>query len=488
MQRYAFMAAALVVGFPARSDVLTYHHGPERHGLYVEPALDARAAARLHLDPAFKAQFAGAVYAQPLYWQAGHLLIVATETNHVYALHADSGAIAWQASLPPAAPLADSACGNIDPEGITGTPVIDPATATLYLDAQVLRAGKPHHEIYGLSLRDGRARAGWPIDVDTELAQRGAEFSAMTQGERGALTFWRGHLYVPFGGKYGDCRPYRGTVVEIDPASPPRLAATWRTRASGGGIWAVGGLTATGSALYATTGNTFGAASWFHGDHWGDGDSVIRLTPGLADTDDPKNFFAPADWPKLDRRDLDLGGTAAIPLDVPAPGGPAHRVLALGKDGKAYLLDGDHLGGIGGQLAAVSLSNGEIKTAPAVLPESNRTLVAFANEDDPECGGEALTMIAIRSGTSPAIAPLWCVALHGRGAPIITVGEDHRDPIVWVVGAEGDNRLHGFLADTGKPVFEGTVAMQGLHHFQTLIAANGRLYVAADGTVYAWSD
>ena len=30
-------------------------------------------------------------------------------------------------------------------------------------------------------------------------------------------------------------------------------------------------------------------------------------------------------------------------------------------------------------------------------------------------------------------------------------------------------------------------AMRGLHHFQTLIAAEDRLYVAADGAIYAFA-
>ena len=63
------------------------------------------------------------------------------------------------------------------------------------------------------------------------------------------------------------------------------------------------------------------------------------------------------------------------------------------------------------------------------------------------------------------------------------------DSIVWIVGAEGDNRLHGYRGDTGEPIFTGggrDEAMRGLHHFQTLIVARDRLYVAGDGRVYAF--
>ena len=38
-------------------------------------------------------------------------------------------------------------------------------------------------------------------------------------------------------------------------------------------------------------------------------------------------------------------------------------------------------------------------------------------------------------------------------SPIITTTDGKSDPIVWAVGAEGDNRLHGFRGDTGAIVF-----------------------------------
>ena len=62
---------------------------------------------------------------------------------------------------------------------------------------------------------------------------------------------------------------------------------------------------------------------------------------------------------------------------------------------------------------------------------------------------------------------------------------DGSNPIVWITGAEGDNVLHGFRGDDGEPLFN-SAAMTGLRHFGTILAANGRLYVAADGRIYAF--
>jgi hypothetical protein len=95
----------------------------------------------------------------------------------------------------------------------------------------------------------------------------------------------------------------------------------------------------------------------------------------------------------------------------------------------------------------------------------------------------------LRVATAPApIHIAWCAPFRGRGAPIVTTTDGSSNAIVWVPGAEGDNLLHGFNVANGEVVFGGgTAAMTGLHHFQTLIAAEGRLYVAADGRVYAFA-
>jgi Ca2+-binding RTX toxin-like protein len=84
----------------------------------------------------------------------------------------------------------------------------------------------------------------------------------------------------------------------------------------------------------------------------------------------------------------------------------------------------------------------------------------------------------------------WCAAENGRGSPIVTTTDGKANAIVWAVGGEGDNRLHGFRGDTGAVVFSGGGpgdAMGEVRRFQTLIAAGGRLYVAGDQHVYAFA-
>jgi len=471
----------------AAESVVTYHNSIQRHGAYKVPGLTLAAAANMTLDSGFNATVQGHVYAQPLYWNpkggGKALVIVVTESNVVAALDAKTGKTVWQTQLAASVPLSKLPCGNIDPEGIDGTPVIDPVAGVVYLDALTITNNNVRQLLYAISLADGTILSGWPFDVQAALANIGVTFSSPNQGERSALQYFEGNLYVNYGGKYGDCLPYNGTVIQVLTSTPPALTASWSTRASGGGIWAQGGVAGDGKALYATTGNTFGANTW------GDGEAIIKLYPGLAHSTKKKDYFAPSNWQALDNEDADLGGTEALPLNIAVPGSPpARRVIAFGKDGNAYLADRANLGGIGGQLAIAQVSNSQIITAPAVYETDTATMVAFTNSSSSNCSGNSMTMLNVAaSGTSP-VTFAWCTSLNGRGAPIVTTTDGASNAIVWAVGAEGDNLLHGFNALTGKAVFTGGgYTMAGLHHFQTILVGGGRFYVAADGKVYAFT-
>jgi outer membrane protein assembly factor BamB len=146
------------------------------------------------------------------------MLLVATEDNIVHALDARTGKKIWSRSLGKSVPLSLLHCGNIDPIGITGTPVIDESTASIFLDAMVDGSSGPRHLVFGISLRDGSFLPGWPVDVATALAANGQTFNPVDQGQRGALAIVGGVLFVPFGGHFGDCGDYHGWIIGIFPA------------------------------------------------------------------------------------------------------------------------------------------------------------------------------------------------------------------------------------------------------------------------------
>ena len=470
--------------------VLTYHGSADRSGNFIVPTLTWERARNTHLEQSFHPTISGHLYAQPLYWRgprpAAGQLVVATEDDNVYAIDAGSGDEIWVRSLGRPAPLSTLPCGNIDPLGITGTPVIDEATEAIYVDAMVADAAGPHHRVFALSLKDGSPLPGWPVDVAETLAAHGQRFEPRYQNQRGALSILAGRVYVPYGGHYGDCGDFRGWVVGIG-LRDPRDIVSWSTRGQGGGIWAPGGIASDGGSLFVATGNTIDVSTW------SDGEAVFRLASDLRRRDRPEDFFAPADWHALDTRDADLGGTNPLPLDVPSAGGRRAFVLALGKDARAYLLDRNRLGGMGGSLASEVVATRPIRTAPATYPAGEGVYVAFQGPGA-RCPGSrrpgALTVLKIRAGSPPTLVTGWCGALRGEGSPIITTTDGRENPIVWILGAEGDDRLHGYRGDTGEPLFDGggpEDAMTGLRHFQDLLATGDRLYVGADGRLYAFA-
>jgi hypothetical protein len=132
-----------------------------------------------------------------------------------------------------------------------------------------------------------------------------------------------------------------------------------------------------------------------------------------------------------------------------------------------------------------------IRTAPAYFSSTTEVFVAFQGRgiDCPAGIQGDLTALRIAAGSPPTLSVAWCAEEKGRGSPIVTTTDGKANPIVWAIGAEGDNRLHGCRGDTGAVIFSGggpAEAMTQVRRFQTLIAAGGRLYVAADEHIYAF--
>jgi outer membrane protein assembly factor BamB len=489
--RIALLAGALAVTLAglgaahAESSILTYRGSLDRAGRYVMPGLTYERVRGLRLDPSFNAAFPGQVYAQPLLWRepktGAGVLIVATEEDEVYALDEKTGAQKWMQKLGEPVPQAGLRCGNIWPRGVTGTPVIDPARGILYLDAAVMRDGAPRHEIYAISLADGAVEPGWPVDAATAF---GGRFDPKVENQRGALALFAGRVFVPFGGLAGDCGEYHGMIVGVS-TTDPRKVAGFSTRGRSGGIWAPGGVTGDGTSLFAATGNTFFVKEW------SDGEAVLRFAPDLARPFRTRDTFAPSNWKDLDSQDLDLGGTAPLPLDVPSAKGVRKLILALGKDGDAYLMDRDNLGGIGGELAKSHVMALKTTSAPAVWSEDDAVSVAIETDGancPPDKPGRGLVVLKIRADPVPAIDTAWCgnvASVHG--SPIVTTTDGRSNPIVFALGAQGDSRLYAFRGDTGELLVSPRDRVLGTKDFGTLIAADGRLYITGGGKVYAFT-
>src|SRR3989441_8358815 len=171
----------------AQVNVTQEHNNPSRDGLYIDAAFTPSAAAGLTRDLNFDGTISGNVYAQPLYIEGGPngpMIIAVTESNNVYALSATTGTVIWQRNLGTPAPSGTPCPGNIIPVGITGTPVVDLGSRSLFFDAMI--SGNPNkHFIYSLNVDTGATNSGWPVDVNATAQYQGMTFSSEVQEERG---------------------------------------------------------------------------------------------------------------------------------------------------------------------------------------------------------------------------------------------------------------------------------------------------------------
>ena len=468
--------------------MLQYHKNASRDGVYVDSAFTRAASAGL--KKAWSASISGPTYAQPLFVEGGSggkdIVITATEQNEVTAVNAADGMMVWRKTLGTPATSTGCSFSNINPLGITGTPVVDAASKKLFLNA-VVNDGGMKHKIFALSLEDGSTVSGWPVDVGTVKAGS-LSFEAPIQNQRGALIILDGKVYVPYGGHFGDCGNYHGWVVGVPIADPTKPIA-WATRARAGGIWAPGGIASDGTSLFVATGNTMseGATPPLGFDAplmYGDGESIIRLSSSLAAPTMDADFAAAMDWSSLDSTDGDIGGSGPVLFTV-AGATPDKLVLGLGKDSKAYLANATNLGGMGKWVATKQVSSQQIIQAAVAYNTPTGTFFAFKGMGSgcPSGSGQ-ITAVKVSAASPPAMSVSWCAGPGGDGSPIVTTTDGTAESVVWYVA--GDAKLHGFNGETGAVVFDGGSDSVTINKFQTPIAAKGMIIVAAGNQLVAF--
>jgi outer membrane protein assembly factor BamB len=308
-------------GQVAETDWTTYHDNNARSG-FVPKMPDPTALANLWKQP-----LDGAVYAEPLV--VGGQLIVVTENDSMYSLNPQTGQVVRHTNVGTPVPLSDLPCGNIDHLGITGTPVYDPQTGLIFAVAEIQG---PAHIHVGIDAKTGQIKVRRVIDpsgIDPRAYQ-----------QRAALALYGGRIYIAFGGLYGDCGNYQGMVVASRTDGTGSLLTYQVPTTRLGGIWEPAGPTVDAQGnLYVSVGN--GAAT---GGSWDHTDSVLKLSPSLQLVD----AFAPQSWPQDNANDLDLSSLGSVFL-------PNGYIFIQGKSNQGYLLQANHLGGIGGQIKTISV-------------------------------------------------------------------------------------------------------------------------------------
>ena len=376
----------------------------------------------------------GQVYAEPLV--CGDAVFVATENDSVYAINATTGGVLWRTHLGTPVPGDDLPCGDIDPSGITGTPVIDTTNGVLYVVAYLVPA---HHVLFGLSVASGAVLSQVPVDPDPP--------NTTAEQERGALALANGIVYVPFGGLYGDCASYHGWVVGVRTDGTGGLLTYMVPTHREGGIWSPAGISvAANGSLYVATGNGDSTTTFDFGD------SVIELSPSLTSVD----YFAPTNWAQLNGNDNDLGTVAPAVL-------PTGNVFQVGKAGVGYLLAGSHLGHIGGQLGLGPVCGG----AYGGTAQANGSVLV-------PCVDGIFDVVPSASNFSVG----WQTTSFDAGSPVVTGN------VVWSVDITTATLL-GFNLTNGRSLF--SFPLSAADHFISPAAAPGSLYVGAGTDLYGFT-
>ena len=386
------------------------------------------------------------VYGEPLVYNGQ--VFVATENDTVYALSATSGAQAWSDHLASPVPAGMLPCGDITPTvGITSTMVIDPVSGTLFASAEVLSGSSIEHLVYAIDIATHQVR--WSRDVDQPGWTAGAQL------QRIGLALSDGHVIVGFGGNFGDCGTYHGWVVGVPESGTGALLTYEVPTAREGAIWAPAGVTVTiAGYILDVTGNGSAEA----GQPFDHGDAVIELSPAFAEL----AYFAPSNWAQDNADDGDLGSTAVMILDV-------SRLFIVGKEQTGYLLDFNHLGGIGGQLSSIELCNsrgGNAYLAPELYVVC------------PSAG--TIEQVRIGSGTTMTRGWTWTSPTGQAGSPTIAGG------VLWTVDI-GASVLYGVDLSTGVTLYTVPLTTGTPPHFAAPSAAGGMLFVAGASHVEAFN-
>ena len=394
----------------------------------------------------------GAIYAEPLV--AGNLVIVATENNSLYAFNAVTGSPQWGPIRLGTPRTSSFPCGDINPLGITGTPVIDGGFLYAVAEVQTSPTAFEFHlaKVNATTGAVSYNRNITPAGMDTNVEQ-----------ERSALAVSTGNVVVVWGGLDGDCGMYHGyieTVAESSGLEKQQWNDTAGVGGREGGMWAPSGPAVDPAGnIYVSTGN--GSSTTITSYDYGD--SVLKFSPMLGMQ---PSFFAPTDWASLNASDTDLGSMGPSLL-------PNGLLFAIGKGGRGYLLNQSALPGSsnpgGGENFSAAVCHASSSAAFGGLAVSGN--IVFVPCVD------GIAAVSIDSPSS--FHTLW-YSSGGGSAPIVAGG------LVWTLTMFGGTNLYGLQPRTGHvtAVLRLPAVTQ---HFATPAAGDGMLLVGAGNRLAAFA-
>lgn len=440
----------------------------------------------------------GSIFAQPLYIAAvriagsglHNIVLVATEHDSVYAFDADdtqgkNGGPLWHVSyLNPAqgvttVPWQDVNCPVIYPEiGISGTPVVDPASYTAYLVAftKETTGNSPAryvHRLHAVDIRSGQEKPGSPVEIQASVPGTGdggteVTFVPQSYKQRSALLLANGVVYTAWSSEC-DLGLYHGWILGYQ-ADTLRQVAVFNDTPNGAGasFWGAG----AGPAGDAH-GNLFiSSANGVFAERAGNpdlGDSIIRLSPALAVTD----YFTPFNQQYLSDNDLDLGSSGVLLLP-PETGSPAHPNLLVtaGKEARIYLVDRDSMG-----RSQAGADQQAVQTLPGVVQQVFGPPAYFNGKIYFSAAADKLKAFGIANASITA-EPVSTTSMSfvSPGTSPIVSANGTANGIVWSFElGGGKGMLHAFeAADLSKELFHDEPG--SYVQFGVPMEADGKVY------------
>jgi hypothetical protein len=378
---YVFLAAS--ASAQTFSGVLTQHNDVSRTGENLaETTLTPSNVNSKSFGKVFSYAVDGQIYAQPLYvpnltikGTTHNVVFVATEYDSLYAFDADykQSTPLWHRSFINVAQgivpvpcgtdgsTTDISCNVFPYYGITGTPVIDATSNTLYLIVRTSETTSGtttyYQRLHAINILTGSDKSGSPVVVQGQVAGSGAgssggfvAYDPLADIQRAGLLLLNGTVYVGWAGAA------HGWIMGFN-AKTLAQTVIFNTAPNAvlGGVWQSGnGLVADSAGnLYVPVGDALFDANTAGVDY---GDTLLKLTPepGSPGTFNVADYFTPMDQTCRQPNDLDLG--SAGPILLPTQGGAVpDELLVIGKSGTGisgatcdtsdlYLLNAENLG------------------------------------------------------------------------------------------------------------------------------------------------
>jgi len=424
---------ALAVGLPACTDAIwrTCHHYAARTGN------GTTAPALLPMARAWSTPLDGALYAQPVVLDGR--VIAATENDTVYALDGHDGHVLWSTHVgtPVTGIVGLAGCGDIDPLGITSTPVVDVNTNEIFVVAESATGGV-HHQLFAINAFSGAVTFSTNVDPTSDANE------VLHLQQRAGLADANGRVYIGFGGLAGDCGTYHGWLVSVQETGGGKISFDVAPHTTQGAIWATSGPAIdNGGSVFVATGNPNPIPAT--GDY---GESVIKLDPTLHVVDVFTGSNATGD--------ADLGSVGPSLL-------PGSRLFQTGKQHQGYVLNSN----------ALATPIATIPTVCSGDADGGNAYSATLNYIYVPCRSTPITAVNLNTNTIQ-----WTTGAD-NGPPILAGGE------LWSVKWNGGT-LVAMSPSTGHT--DATMAVgQSVPNFTSPSAALGLILVPTNSSVTAFA-